>query len=476
MEKIMSQEKDINLTILERSMQNYENNRKALSRELKIVIVILLAFQFGIFFRFIKCNELGTDLNERLEQHKKDNTAFNKIKHQLALVKDTLNPLEDQLKNAPASLRNQFEKLENYITILRKSSPEIQAKIQMPIQSTINNIDVNVYPPFLTNLSSTDIDILKKPDDQANNFNDLIKRIIGEGIIKPTFEDLNKRKNELLQKAYTGENEKLVAMLKSNRKVLEKYGLGLSEIEEKIGQVKNNLHALRFKTPDSDNWWKSYGGKVQMFGIHRVNIDNIKQELQKPEHELQSTAQQLTALLKEDKAKKRNLEGQMEKLKSDYNEVQDLLKKFANPLAIVSLEPKEAVLYYPVIILIIFSYFFWRFIILHQRARYLVTNYQDIGLSDRIFKIYFDDYVWFAKTTGCENARGRTIFLRCLFFFLCAIPGIFASISIYWILTSQSLIKISPLYLYIIFGVCFVVSYMILIICTTRNISCAKNP
>jgi DNA repair ATPase RecN len=458
----MAQQEEIEMKIIEHSMQHQENAIKGFSRELKIAAIIILLFQFGIFFRFIGLYDQSLQLNKQIEQLHEGDKTLGKIQIQLHSLKEIFKPLEMQLKDAPAKLRDSFKEFEIFIGEQLQESSRIQSKESEAIQSDISVPEFGM-PSYYDGLSKNEIDILKNPDQRAENYNDLIKRIVDKRIVQPTFEILNKQKEQLLEREFEDKKRELLTTLQSNLSTLNQFEQGLGEFEAKIHQVHNNLKTYKIKAPDSSVWWQTVRGKMQVFGTESVRINKITGELDKPEHDLEAFSQKLTTLIKQAENKKEKLNEEMEKLKDNYNEVETLLQRYSKPLSVIAVEPKDAVLYFPIIILGVFTYFFWRFTAIHQRRRSLMSIYKNLSLPDNYSKLFFSGFPWLLDDSAKIKSYGLHHPQLFSFILLGILPGIFAAISLYWIFISPSLNKIAPLFLYIVAAVCFVVSYIIAI-------------
>lgn len=467
----MADEKNLNLKFLERSLQQYADVSHAFFRDLKIAAIVLLAFQIVIFFRFVDLHERGAHLDQQLTQLRNDRKAFGEVQMNLISLKEVLpagrQKLTESLSKTPDALKDQIGALEQNVKDIRTKelvdrptgNLAIQAPIQFPLRMT--------QDVFFTGLTEADITILKTANFHEKAFDDVIRRIVKERIVQPKFLALNESKNELLDKPFAEKKNTFFNVLSNYRNVLESYKLSIREVENKVNQVEKDLQKLQYIAPATDTWWRTFSGKAAVASNKVIDtrqvIEQIVKVLGVPMQEIDSFDKQLTALVENSEILKKDLDDQVQKLQNNYSEVQALLQNYAKPLSIVALGPKDAVLYYPVVLAGIFGYFVWQYVRLLQRARSLATACRDHDLSDKVIQVYFIDLPVGKTVPG-------NLFTRVFVYVLGATPGVFAALSLYWILTSQCLKRDAPLFLYTGAGVVLIVFYVILAVCVERTL------
>ena len=108
----MVSERDLDLKLLDGSLDRLENARSTFSRDLKIAAVLVLGFQFVIFFRFIDLNERQIGLDGEVRQLQDDQKAFVVIQAQLGDLQGDLQKgkgrLSERLQNLPSAMRTQI--------------------------------------------------------------------------------------------------------------------------------------------------------------------------------------------------------------------------------------------------------------------------------------------------------------------------------------------------------------------------------
>ena len=487
-----TQDRGLDLRFLERSVQQQESARQRFLRDLKIVGFLLLAFQFLVFFRFIDLSDRQEQLGAEVAQLGADREAVGEIQAQLTSLGEALqagkNQLTEELRQAPESMRKQVQALETYIRILREGppvGPPIGPGDRGPSPAGRGNVAFQAAPDsapapftpliaeelrvaaFAEDLSGTEMETLRKAKPEEKGFKDLVERIVNKTIVQPTLDDLNEMREAVLEKPFVQGKSQLLAALDSQRGALERHGLTAGTIRQKLNQVQQSLHTFQFTAPGSEPWWRTYAGKGELFRAQRIVahevVLQVSHVLEKPGQDLDSLVLRLAALLEERELAKRDLEGQLRKLEANLGTIQSRLETFAKPLSVVALEPRDAVVYYPVVLAAAFAFFVWRYVRLHRRVSSLAAAYREFGLSDEVLKVYLADYPGFTDAAvpqrtvwGYPAATGLRVVL-------CATPGILAGVSLYRILTSPSLMSAAPSFVYAIAAVCFVATYSILI-------------
>lgn len=466
----MSPEKELDLELLESSLRQQESARQNFSRDLKVAVVLILGFQFVIFFRFIDLNDQMKSNEKQIQSLQDAQVALNDVQAPLEDLKTVLQKgereLGERLKSVPSGLRAQIVEFENELGQLRHPpaaglTPAPRPMVQMPVQSPAP------AKTFLVGLSDADVKILVNSDFGHTDFESVIQQIVEHRIIQPAFGALNVDKERLLEKPYSAKKAQLLAALKSHDHVLQNYDLKPDQIAETVNQVQTQLNLLRFTPPRSDHWWKTFEGKARTSRDLVINTehagDQIGQELRSQQLSLQSVGFQLTSLLQEGQAKKEQMAGEMQKVQNTYKLVQDRLQTYAKPLSVIAVGAREAVLYYPIILTTLFVYFAGRYLLLRWRARHLVANYRELGVSNEVLLVSVGDFA------GVDGAHGPYAhFMNWLVLISCLVPGVLTAISLHRILNSADLLKDAPLFLYKTAGGLYVISYLALVVVFLR--------
>jgi hypothetical protein len=460
----MSPERELDLELLDSSLRQQENARQAFARDLKIAFVLVLGFQFVIFFRFIDLNDQIINSAKQLGSLQKGQKAFDDVQARLGDLKTVLqqgqSELSEQLKSVPSSLREQIDQFETVLGGMRHppsfvgSTPGPPSPmIQMPIQSPAPSLKTS----FVQGLSDSDMKILTSSDFGNPAFEKIVARIVDDRIVLPAFAALNIKKEQLLEQPCRAKNAGLLSALQTSDRVLEEYGLKAGQVTEVISQVQTQLDHLRFTPPRSDRWWKTFTGKMrtsQDLVIDTGHVgDQIGQELSSQQLRLESVGSQLTGLIQEGQAKKELMASQMQEVEDRYKLVQDRLQTYARPLSVVAVRARDAVLYYPVIVAALFVYLTARYLLLRGRARQLAANYRNLGVPDDVLHVSLGDF------PGVQSAHRPSVHLNNWFVLATGlVPGLLGIISLHRILGSPDLMKDAPVLLYGTAGALYLVS------------------
>ena len=469
----MSPERALDLELLDSSLRQQENARQAFARDLKIAFVLVLGFQFVIFFRFIDLNDQIISSARQIGSLQNDQKAFDDVQARLGDLKTVLqqgqSELSEQLKNVPSNLREQIVQFETELGELRRPPsavgliPPPPSPIQMPIQSPA--------PPktlLVEGLSDADMKILTSSDFGNPAFEKVVARIVDDRIVRPAFVALNAEKEQLLEQPCRAKKAGLLSALQSHDRVLEEYGLKSGQVTEAVSQVQTQLDHLRFTPPRSDRWWKTLAGKMRMSRDLVIDTghvgDQIGQELRSQQLRLESVGSQLTSLTQEGQAKKELIASQMQEVQDRYKLVQDRLQTYAKPLSVIAVGARDAVLYYPIIVAALFVYFTARYLLLYGRARQLAANYRDLGVPDDVLRVSLGDF------PGVVSAHRPSVHLNNWFVLaLGLVPGLLGIISLHRILGSADLMKDAPLLLYRTAGALYLLSYLTLVVILLRS-------
>lgn len=464
----MSPERELDLKLLESSLRQQESSRQTFSRDLKIAIVLVLGFQFVIFFRFIDLNEQIISGEKQIGSLQNDQMALDDVQVHLGDLKTILQKgeteLSERLKKTPSNLRAQIVKLEEELGELRSrqsdvgATPAARPMIQMPIQT-----GAPAESLLVAGLSDADVKILRNSDFGDPTFEKVVEQIVEPRIIQPAFAALNTDKDRLLEKPYGAKKAQLLATLRSHDHALEERGLKTGQIAETVSQVQTQLNLLRFTVPRSDRWWKTFEGKARVSKELVIDTehlgDQIGQELRSQQLRLEAVGSQLTGLIHEGHAREELMANQMREVQDRYKLLQDRLQSYAKPLSVITVGPREAVLYYPIILASLFVYFTGRYLLLRWRARHLATNYRELGVSDGVLLVSVGD---FPGVMGVHRPYAH--FTNWLVLILCLVPGVLTTISLDRISNSADLMKDAPLLLYKTAAALYLVSYLALVV------------
>lgn len=462
----MVSERDLDLKLLDGSLDRLENARSTFSRDLKIAAVLVLGFQFVIFFRFIDLNERQIGLDGEVSQLQDDQKAFVVIQAQLGDLQGDLQKgkgrLSERLQNLPSAMRTQIVGLEKALAELRSGRSSERASSPPPMIQTRLQRAVPKENPLIAGLSEADRKLLTNANPMDPTLQNIVKRVVEQGIIQPLFLALNGDKDRMLAKPFAEKKKLLSSALQDHACTLEKYGARPAEIEEALKRVQGQLQALRITPPQSDRWWRTFQGKGQVSMELNIDaghaVDEVNLELRSQERGVDLLCSHLSSLVEESQTRKDVVANKILEVQNRYKAVQEQLQSYAKPLLVIAVEPRQAVLCYPLILSALFAYFVWRFLVLGRRAQDLAARYREFGASERIVRVSFTEFpeVW----GTLHSANLATWVVRAL----SVIPGILMAASLQRISRSSDLWRDAPLRLYEIAILLYLLAFAVLIV------------
>jgi hypothetical protein len=200
-------------------------------------------------------------------------------------------------------------------------------------------------------------------------------------------------------------------------------------------------------------WWSSRESKAGFASEAQLNTTAIVGEatnvLSGSERDLKSLSQKMEMAVAGLKQEGGQIEAELAKLQTNANSIEVLIQSYAKPLAVVALEPKDLVLYYPVILVAIISMFAFRQLLLRRRARILAIAYGQLGLSNNILEVCFADLPEPVQSERSLNPSAWARSPRRFVGLLWLVPTGFAATSFVWVLASKSLSGQAPRLLYL---------------------------
>ena len=154
----MNDPEELNLKLLERSLEEHEHARSNFSRDLKFAVVLLLAFQFFVFFRFANLSDQQFELQPQLEQAEAHQQALVEIRGAVEKIETTLKTgtteLATILGDLPRQIRNELGELNEDLTTFRSEllplpRDELPVQQMQILQQQIPNANINAVQPSL---------------------------------------------------------------------------------------------------------------------------------------------------------------------------------------------------------------------------------------------------------------------------------------------------------------------------------------
>ena len=476
----MNDPEELNLTLLERSLEEHEHARANLSRDLKLAVVLLLAFQFFVFFRFANLSDQQFELQPQLEQAEANQQALLKVRGAVEKIETTLKngtaQLATTLGELPQQIRNELGKLDQDLTAFR-SEPLPPLRDERPMlqmqQLQIANANIDAAQPsvgrdesrFFAELAPAEREQLHGAEASSPIFRERVVRIVENQIIDPAFVDLNARAEALVVNPLTAGLAELRQQTGALA-TLEATGANVESWLLNADQVVTIAKGLIFSPPKEVDWWTSAVAKGNFADAAKLDTAKIADEAQaalsRSDTELKLLAERMALALNNLRQQGTQIDAELKQLQEHALALEGLIEGYAKPLAVLALEPKHLVIFYPIVLAAIVSVFAVRQVLLRRRAGTLADAYRELGVSARILAVYFTELP--AVRDDRENtARPTRVLMRRLAGWLWVIPVAFAVASFAWVLASKSLSNEAPRFLYSLSAVVLVVACFILL-------------
>ena len=311
---------------------------------------------------------------------------------------------------------------------------------------------------FLSALSAEEERRVLSDNEQV--FRAAISPLVRAQIIQPAFTDLNSQLVSSLQHPFAIGRQRVESVLIAQSDTLKSAKIDMVSIRAQLNTDQAKLNQMRFVMPESDFWWASLPAKGVFFGAQNVSSRSVTGELQrqlsKLKDENSATESRITAMLHETEGKQQRLQADMKGLEEELQRMQDTLTEEAKPFKLVSIQLRDAVLYFPVAIALVYGYLTFEYVILVGRVRRLRDVYVDLGYSPVTLKVYF------APVPGTTTISATVTAL------LFALPVVVCFGSAHRIQTSATLATAAPATLYLLAEVLLCGCFLGALVCATR--------
>jgi hypothetical protein len=499
----------MNLKMLERSLDQHQEARRTFFRDLKIVGAAVLAFQFMVFFRFVNLSEQQHQLGGEIADARTNLVAVQEIQTQLALLQSALRTntaaLLAELNTTPLKLRNQILDLERDLNIFRGApslpgatalpsppggssfqpiqmqAPPVQMQMQAPVPNAAfspmqQRLDLETPAPgfaFLAGLNTNEIQSLHDGSPNDGAFQQIVTSLVERDIIKPKFQELDETRRNLLLQPFARGQKSLLALTNSWA-ILERNGVHSENLRTNLEQVFASMSALRFDAPKTSDWWQTFGGKESFIGERRLNVENITMDAQtallSPAREFDLLANQMAGFIHQDEERQKEFAAALTALETRAGAIQSLLESYSKPMAALTLEPRQVMLYYPVVLAGLFCAFVIRFWLLQKRALWLANAYRQLGVTSEVLEACFNELLTLRKSVF-NSGKGRIAFLMML---LVIPPALFVA-SVLWIFGRASFLAEIPAGFYVIAGTCIAAGIAFAIRSAARSAPLREN-
>jgi hypothetical protein len=303
---------------------------------------------------------------------------------------------------------------------------------------------------FLAELTYEESADLHGADTSSPQFRERVVHIVENRIIEPAFEELNEHANDLVVEPLANgladlrQRTAALATLKSTGADVEGW---LRNAE----QVVTVAQGLKFSPPAEVDWWTSAQAKGNFANAAKLDTARIADEarsaLSHPDTELKALTEKMESTIATLKQQGTRIDAELKQLREHAVSLNGLIEGYAKPLAVLALEPKDLVIFYPIILAAIVSLFAVRQVLLRRRAATLASAYRDAGVSNDILEVCFMEL---PRSRDHEKNAVRPAWAQARRFagWLWVVPAGFAIASFAWVLASKSLSGDAPRLLY----------------------------
>jgi hypothetical protein len=464
----MPNAEELNLKLLERALDQHESARTAFYRDVKVVAVALIIFQCFVFFRFTALSDDLLVLQPQWDQAVADQNALKHVHGALTAFKTALDSGSSEMarsvRNVPQDIRNELGKLDDELRTIREGRAAPRSMLQQNIAQQSMPLDQPFSGQFEGFLTENDADVLRraKPDDPA--YNQIVIRLVEAQIIQPIYARLNQETETKLTKPL---NDALTDLRKQEAAFTRLRATG-AEIDRWLANaatVVNATETLTFAPPNATLWWTSASTKAVVADAAQLNVAKITDEatakLRGHDQELQALAHKLESTTAELQLRGTAIQTQLDQLTTNLSEIETYIESYARPLAWIALEPKELVIFFPVVFATLVAVFAFRYLKLQRHSAALARSYRELGVTSTILALSFPEL---SSHAAVKPAASRSLpSSQRLLAWSWIIPAGLAALSFFWVLRSQSLSGEAPRILYLSSAVVLVVTGIFLL-------------
>ncbi len=407
----------LDLKLLDRSLESHAAARQAFSRDLKIVVAAILVFQFGIFFRYVDMSDDAYRLDAQAKEVSEASAALKSVQDGLeslvGILKSGREAVAEDLKKAPPELRAEIVAINKAIADAGRPAPfagNIAPDNPAAQVAPVAGQRAVSRPDFFDDLTQDQKTILLKGQDREK-LAGIAKQVLHSKILPAFFGDLNARKAEVVEKPFDAQADRIIEVLRTQETLIQRVFreeagepkgrlAGASKwdpeaITEAILDAKAKVDTLKFEPPRGDDWLRTVSEKEAQFKVIEADIvkamKQVEDELAGAKQSAQVAGGRLDQLAKSTGERKATLDAGLKELNDQSNKVNSSLTDLVKPLAAVSLRARDLVCYDPVLLSAVFGFFLWRGVTLRRRARILAAACREAGYSDRAVAAYFDE-------------------------------------------------------------------------------------
>jgi hypothetical protein len=452
----MPSTEELNAQLLERARIRHEEERAAFARDLKIVGLLVLAFQCFVFFPYPQVSDRLLALRPELERAAAETRAMNQVRAGFDQLQTTLASGTAELHRAvaevPGRIRAALAELTEELQAFH-AHPLGRASPRSPVeQTTLQRVteSPSVDGRFLRTLRPEALPKLHEARDKdPTAYQQQVVELVEVAIIGPTFRDLNEAVGQRVQQPLARDLN-AVRGRTADLARLRSAGMPVDTWLDEAARVPAAAARLTLAPPSERDWWRSVEGKASYSDRARLDIDRIAKEaggaLQQQLGELRAMADAMQAALGALEAKEKSLIEASNQLEANAAKLQGLLDGYAKPLSVVALDIGQVVTLYPVALTALLVAFFVRHQALRRRTGELMRVHQQLGLAPEILALYFSTQPAAAATATPVAAAAFPSRPRLALAWLAVIS--LAGLSLGWVFLSRSLGPEAPRMLY----------------------------
>jgi hypothetical protein len=405
--------------ILERALDLQEDLQKRFSRELKLVLFIVVAFHFLVLLRSVTLLEESRSVEHQIGALTEQETAVHELQSRLQKAIKTLSSgrskLTNEVASVPQQLNARMKVLDSELQELRRTdsrSPE-----RMTVQSSAQVMIANSAPGLISILPSEQRQELTSSDPRVVRA--ALIPIVRARILEPAFHQLDAEAKATILVPFAASKEDLLRTMKQYSATLERAGIENAPIVAELDHIHFELQRMRFETPASDQWWMTYSGKLATLNSENVNMqrvsDSVLNQLSNLTGGTSRVELRLLTLLSDAEHRQESTEQGIKKLEDRNGELQGLIADTAKPLKLVTLQLDESVRYFPVAVAAALGYLTLQYFMLLRRARRLALTFKEFRLTSGLLELYFDNASGFSGISSAIVVAAFTVMVGLVF-------------------------------------------------------------
>jgi hypothetical protein len=394
----MADRDELELGVLDRSVESYQTARDNFWRDLKIVWIGLLAFQFLVFFRFASLMARKADAEGKLDHGTNTLISLTNAAYQLVSLNATLDQNQkafaDQIRTLPHTIRQGLTNLNQEYLAAKKQPTETRPsplfEQQTPVTPQFSHL--NILKPVERER------LLRNPDDK------IVERLVHETVVVPAFSSLSNQWQQLIVRPSTETVQALSSITNSFAGATD---TNLGKLVLAVDRTRSDLATNTFSPPGQRGWWKSAATKTEMAG--RIvdeasgSVNAATNVLVSAVTSLKTHERTLAHALQAVESARNQVEEKLRALEANAVEFKGLLENFTTPIPYVTIKLQEAIAWFPTVLALAFCASVLRYLFLRDRASALIHKYEQLGLSQQTLNLGFYDQrlrngsaAWFA--------------------------------------------------------------------------------